>query len=271
MPIDHAAAILLIGLIAGVMGGLAGLGGSVVILPALHLVFGPWVFGEPVGRPQIHHMYMGAAMVVNVFVSLPATAHNYRVGAVHTRSLPVLLTATIITVIIGVALSNGFRGDALRLGLAVFLLCYCAWNLWLATHPLGRAMDGREPAEQTTTARLVACAAPTGLVGGLLGLGGGALLMPLLQLLCKVKLRSAVATSSAVICVSSLIGASFKLGTLGRQGETIQSALTYAGLMAPTAVVGAMIGARLLHRLPVATVRIVITILIGMAAVRLLF
>ena len=52
----------LIGLAAGILGGLAGVGGSILILPALAFLFG--------SRPDVvQHLYMAAAMTVNDVVT----------------------------------------------------------------------------------------------------------------------------------------------------------------------------------------------------------
>jgi uncharacterized membrane protein YfcA len=267
---DEASAIASIGLIAGMLGGLAGIGGSIFILPALHIVFGPLAFGEPTGRPEIHHMYMAAAMSVNVMVSLPATIHHHREGAVRTSLLPSLLPASIVAMVLGVVLSNRFNGESLRVVLALFLLAYCGWNLRLIARPRRRKFTGEGRIERATRPRLIACGGVTGLVGGLLGLGGGFMLVPLFQLVCNMKLRNAIATSSAVLCVTAAIGAAVKIATLPQHGESMASAAVYAVLMAPTGILGALAGARLLHRIPVTTVRIIITVLIFAAATRLL-
>lgn len=270
MGIGAASALLLIALVAGMLGGLAGVGGSILILPALHVVFGPGFFGEPVDRPQIHHMYMAAAMTVNVVVSLPAAIQHHRAGAVRVSTLPLLLPSTAAGVILGVLLSNQFEGDVLRLLLALFLLGYCLWNMRLILRPRRRKFSGEGRVERATAARLVACGSVTGFVGGVLGLGGGFMLVPLLQLACNMRLKNAIATSSAVLCVSAAIGAVIKIGTLPEHGESITSALTYALLMTPTAVIGALAGAKLLHRLPVTVVRFVIMALIIAAVAKML-
>ena len=96
-------------------------------------------------------------------------------------------------------------------------------------------------------------------------------------MLCKVKLRQAIATSSAVICLTAMIGAALKLWSLpglyaaaGLNGPAaVWRALILAGCMAPTAVIGARIGAGLTHRLPLAWVRAVITIMLIVAAIGL--
>jgi uncharacterized membrane protein YfcA len=106
-------------------------------------------------------------------------------------------------------------------------------------------------------------------VGGLLGLGGGVLLVPMLQMLCRVPLRNSIATSSAVICMTAVIGAGSKMASLNALGQSPRHALVLALLMAPTAVLGGHVGAHLTHALPIRVVRALITVLLMFMAVRL--
>jgi uncharacterized protein len=249
----------LIGLAAGLLGGLAGVGGSMIMLPALH-------FFLKEQTPNTHHVYMAAAMTVNIAVALPAALRHHRLGSVRTDLIPTLLSTTLVAMVAGVLVSNVVVGDRLRVYLAGFLACYCAFNLWRL------AQGGHDPdpaGERTGRARLAVSGAGTGFVGGLLGLGGGVMLVPMLQMLCKMPLRQSIATSSAVIAVTAVIGAGLKLATLHTLGESARDALTLALIMAPTAVLGGYLGASLTHKLPIQTVRIVVTLLLAIASARL--
>jgi uncharacterized protein len=252
--------IALVGLAAGVLGGLAGVGGSMIMLPALH-----WLLGDP--RASVHHMYMAAAMTVNIAVALPAAWRHNKSGAVRHDLLKPLMLATIVSVIIGVLVGNMVRGDGLRVGLAVFLLCYCAFNIWRLA--VKHVETGREH-ERVGTGNLTFNGGLTGFIGGLLGLGGGVMLVPMLQLLCRVPLKQAIATSSAVIWLSAIVGASLKMGTLSAEGERWQDAVVLVLLLAPTAILGGVLGAALTQKLPTTWVRVAITGLLLVAAARLL-
>lgn len=256
-----------IGLAAGLLGGLAGVGGSMVILPGLFFLLGE-------ARASTHHVYMAAAMAVNFAVSLPASIGHYRRGYVRTDLLPILLVSTAVLMVVGVVCSNLFSGTTLRNVLAGFIGVYCVYNLVQIVRNRGSTSDEskpgeRGPDERITTPRLLLSGGGTGFVGGMLGLGGGVLQVPALQMLCRVPLKQAIATSSAVICVTAVIGAGAKLLTLPGEGESPVRALMLAGLLAPTAIVGGMIGAKLTHHLPVAAVRVIITVLLMVVAARM--
>lgn len=230
-----------------------------IMLPALHLTFGD----EP---ESIHHLYMAAAMTVNVAVSVPAATRHHRHRAIRTDLLPMLLVSTAAAIVVGVLVGNRVPGNRLKLLLAGFVGLYCIFNV---VRLVRRTPEHPREAERTSRLNLVISGAGTGLIGGLLGLGGGVLLVPMLQMLCRVPLRASIATSSAVICLTAVVGAGLKLASLADLGQSARQALVLALLMAPTAVLGGHLGARLTHALPIRAVRLFITVALAYAAWRL--
>lgn len=249
-----------IGLVAGLLGGLAGIGGSMIMLPALHVFYGERDGG------QTHHLYMAAAMVVNLIVAIPAARKHKSLGAVRTDLTKVLMPCTAASAVIGVLLGNLVPGETLRLALAAFILAYCVYNVI-------RMVQGPRPAdtpdETVRKWQLIVTGCVTGLIAGVLGLGGGVIMVPMLQVLCRVRLRQAIGTSSATMVITALTGAIVKVLTLSQHGEAVSEALMLAAIMAPGAVVGAIWGASLTHRLPIRAVRAIITALLVGAAWKL--
>lgn len=264
MDLEQSALAALIGLAAGLIGGLAGIGGSMVMLPGLAIVFG--FPGDPGHTRQ--HVYQAAAMCVNVLVALPATVQHARAGAVRRDLVIGLLPAMCLGIVVGVLISNFVPGEQLKNLLAMFIAAYCLVNLYRVLRP--RRTGGPEhEAPRKTMFALIGSAA--GLVGGILGLGGGVVTVPLLNLVARVRLRHAIAASSATMCISAAVGATLKLGTLPQHGRSISEALWLALAMGPMAVAGALIGARLAHALPLRAMRLAISILLLIAAARMAF
>ena len=261
-PLDLVAAAV-IGLAAGLIGGLAGIGGSVIMLPGM-----AWAFGYPEGDHSRHHLYMAAAMVVNVIVSVPAALRHHRERAIQFPVLKRLLPPMLIGVVSGVLVSNMIDGRWLKIMLAGFIVVYCLNNL---VRIVRRHDESHEEAltPRTNPAVILGIGTFVGFTAGLLGLGGGVLLVPLLQMAARLRLRHAIATSSAVLGVSALIGAALKVGTLHVHGLTMTDALLLSLAMAPTAAIGARLGAPMTHKLPIIWVRIVITALLLVAAGRM--
>lgn len=252
----------IIGLVAGLIGGLAGIGGSMVMLPGLAIVFG--FAGDPEHTRQ--HVYQAAAMCVNVLVALPATVQHGRAGAVRRDLVAGLLPAMCAGIVAGVLVSNLVPGAALKLLLAVFITGYALINIYRAARPRP-VVDGAPEAPPRGVVPLIGGAA--GVVGGVLGLGGGVVTVPLLNTVGRVRLRQAIAASSAAMCISAAIGAAIKLWTLGGHGRAPAEALWLTLAMGPMAVAGALVGARLAHALPLRAVRLSISVLLLLAAARM--
>ncbi len=115
-----------------------------------------------------------------------------------------------------------------------------------------------------------------GLAAGLLGIGGGPVAVPMLQRVCNLPLRQAIAASSAVMCLTAIVGAVRKNATLETLTDTagnpllLQDSLLVAVCLAPTAMVGALIGAGLTHALPLRWVRLAFILLMSWASAKML-
>ena len=247
-----------IGLVAGVGGGLLGIGGSIIMIPGLTLAFG-----------YDQHLYQAAAMIANVAVSVPAALRHHRAGAMHGPTLRWMAPAAVVCVLIGVWLSNQFTGEAASLWLSRLLAVFLAYVILVN---LRRLRFGRPETQAAADGlhrprlRRGAVGSVMGLIAGLLGIGGGAVAVPLQQVVLKLPLRSAIANSSAIICLSAAIGAVYKNATLGQHSTRPGEGLILAAILVPTAWLGGSLGASLLHRLPMGYVRVAFLVLLVVAA-----
>jgi uncharacterized membrane protein YfcA len=262
MTLEQLLLAALIGLIAGVLGGLAGVGGSMIMIPGLALIFG---YQDEAHTEQ--HLYMAAAMAVNVLVSAPAAWRHYKNGHMRRELVVKILPGMLAAIVVGVIVSNFIEGTWLRRGLAVFIACYAVFNIYRVLRPVDEAT---RPPEKIGAARMTAIGGVSGMAGGLLGIGGGVVMVPLLQIFAWVRLRHAIAASSTVMVVSAVIGAALKLGTLGpTHGLSVADAFMFVVAMGPGAVVGGMLGAQLTHVLPLRVVRAAISLLLLLIAARM--
>lgn len=256
-------AIALIGMTAGTFGGLAGVGGSMVMIPGMALVL-----GYPSGDAHVEqHLYMAAAMGVNVLLAVPAAAKHAKEGKLRWDLFRLLLPAMGVTIVLGVLASNLMAGDSLKTLLAAFIILYCGFNL---LRVVAKETDFDRDQERATRGRVIFTGASAGLISGLLGLGGGVILVPMLQMLCRVRLRPSIATALAVMPLTAVVGAAFKISTLPSHGLAISEAFTLILIIAPLAMLGSHLGAVLTHKLPLKVVRVVILFLMVAVALKLL-
>ena len=270
-----------IGLCVGLAGGLFGIGGGIVLIPALTEFYGP-----------DQHRYQAASLIVNFFVAVPAVYQHMRARAIRGRMVIWLMPPVVVSVVLGVALSeiavfsNG--GEAwLRLCFAGFLLFAGSMEgyrmispgatsngvveaMGKAARPVESLAGNVDPAQWTGRDRLraVAVAAPTGITAGLLGVGGGVVAVPLQRRLLNIPLRIAIANSAAMIVATSFFGAITKNYAYFREhGQW--DAMVLAALVAPAAIVGSLAGSRLTHKLPLTILRILFIGLLIVAAIRM--
>ncbi len=250
-----------IGLLAGVCGGLLGIGGSVVIIPGMTLILGPR-----------QHLYQAAALIVNFFVAVPAVVQHVRAGAVRVGVLRVLLPGAVVGSVCGVGLSELgiFRGSGsiyLTGMFGVFLLLVGVKDLRLM---FGAGKDERVAVGRDGWFRgVMLVGLPTGLISGLLGVGGGVIAVPLQRRLLGVPLRSAIANSAGMIVVLSVVGAGVKHFGIWRHHAEIGlgDPVRLAVFLIPTAAMGAWIGGRLTHVWPLRVVRgafVVLLVVVGL-------
>lgn len=263
--------ILLLGLLAGALGGMLGVGGSVVMIPGLAILFSFNKSAEP-----NQHLFQASAMIVNVVVSVPAMLRHRKAGALVSDALVWMLPAALVFILVGVWVSNlpVFEGAAggrwLGRLLAVFLVYVIVLNsLKLRTRTPAEQVD----AKHVTPARGLTVGAVMGTIAGLLGIGGGAIAVPLQQVLMKLPLRNCIGNSSAIICISAGVGAIYKNATLAQHTSIAganpidwHTSLLIAVLLAPTAWFGSRLGAGLTHRLPLRQVRVAFILLMAVAA-----
>lgn len=256
-----------VGLAAGLIGGLLGVGGSVLMIPAMMWLLGPDL-----------HVYQGAAMIVNFFVIAPAAMQHIRARAVIPAVVRVAIPTAAGTILLGVWVSESpwFRGENVhRLShvFGAFLWYVAAYNVWRlvrGTPAPGAPTSVTNMPTPKAWAVAAAVGLPAGFVGGLLGIGGGALAVPFQQVFLRVPLRNAIANSAVMIAFISVIGATYKNVMLVRQGMHPATTLVLAALLIPTAMVGGYYGARLTHRLPRRLLRAAFAILMIVAGYQLL-
>lgn len=237
----------LFGALAGVVAGLLGVGGGIVIVPVLVFLFS--LQGFP--AQHIMQMALGTSLGSIMFTSVSSFMAHHRRGAVHwhiVRAItPGILVGTFAGAYLAAALSSGF----LKAFFACFLY-YVAAQMLLGLKPKGaRRLPG--------AAGMFGVGGGIGVVSSLVGIGGGTLSVPFMTW-CGVPMREAIGTSAAIgfpIAVAGTLGyvvnglsvpdlPAWSLGYLSLPG--LFGIAVFSMLTAPY-------GAKLAHRLPVATLK----------------
>jgi len=110
--------------------------------------------------------------------------------------------------------------------------------------------------------RLAVLGVAVGVLSGLLGIGGGVVLVPLLVLLFAMPQKRAQATSLAAITLTALAGAV----SYGLAGDVL---LVPAAIIAAGGLVGTVLGAELVHRMSERALQIVFAVVMVAVAARM--
>lgn len=193
--------LFLVGLLSGTLGSLAGLGGGVVTVPAL-------LFMSTAGFLQIDispQMAVGTSLVVIIFTALSSTLSYIKAKKVHYRTGFLLFAGSGPGSIAGARLNEALNIDQFYLYFGLFVIGMALFMLMKSRlNPVRHDDEHNSTAFQPVKAILVSFA--VGLLSGLFGIGGGALLVPAMLLLFHYPIHVAVPTSMFVIFFSALTG-----------------------------------------------------------------
>jgi uncharacterized membrane protein YfcA len=262
-PVTYYLLLTAIGAVMGLFGGLLGIGGSVVMIPALVLAFG-----------ENQHLYQASAMICNFFVAAAATFAHKREDVLVGRVIRYLIPASVAGSIAGVMLSNaaffsGQRSYLLARTFGLFLVYVTVHNAARLYHDFRPHLKPqRDMKDSALLSAIIGLA--TGLFGGLLGIGGGTICIPLQQVLLRMPLKKAIANSAATIILIAAVGAILKNVTLYEHDIAAIESLKIAVAVIPSAIIAGFAGARLVHVLPKKYVRMVFIALLVLASYKML-
>jgi hypothetical protein len=264
--------VFLICIVAGVVGSLLGLGGGVVVVPALTLLFGvPIRLAIGASIISIIATSSGAAVAyvrdglanlrVGMFLEIGTT-----VGAITGAYIAGVVDARVLFVVFGLVLSLSalqmFRRRHAVVGTDV---PPDRWADRLRLHDAfyDEATDSVVPYRVTHTRIGLSLMYVAGAVSGMLGVGSGSLKVPSMDLAMHLPMKVSTATSNFMIGVTAAASA----GVYFVRGD-IQPLI--AGPVALGILVGATAGARLLPRIQSSSVRVLFVVVLLAVAVQML-
>jgi uncharacterized membrane protein YfcA len=253
------AGIFLVSVCAGVIGSLAGVGGGILVIPALTTLFGVDI-----------HLAVGASIVSVIATSSGAAAAYVRDRVTDMRVGMFLELATTTGAVCGAVLASFVATGFLFFLLGAVLLLSAAMQLARLDEEtptsekpsrLAAALrlsssypDRRLGREVPYTARRVPLGFGmmwiAGAVSGLLGIGSGVLKVLAMDVAMRLPMKVSSATSNFMIGVTAAASAGIYLG----RGDVDPR---IAAPVALGVLVGAVSGARLLHRISNRSVRLV--------------
>ena len=212
---------LAIGAIAGFTAGLFGVGGGLIIVPILYIVFTQLQYDPSV----IMHMAVGTSLATIIVTSISSVMAHHLKGAVLWPVFRNLAPGLVIGSFLGAGIADYLPGQGLQLLIGFFAV-------WVALRMFSRANVKIDPASTLpSTPKQMATGAGIGIASAIFGIGGGSLTVPFLNR-CGVVMQKAVATSAACGLPIAIAGA---LGFMwfGKQSDvTVPNTIGYIHIYA---------------------------------------
>ncbi|HEU4589212.1 MAG TPA: sulfite exporter TauE/SafE family protein [Gemmatimonadales bacterium] len=223
----------LIGLSLGFLGG----GGSILTVPILVYVLGFTAKSA-----------IAMSLPIVGATSLVGAVGHWRAGNVRLQTALLFGLAAMAGAFVG-ARAAGFLTGAVQLAILAVVMLAAAVSMLRGG--IGSRRDSTHAAELEAgpaLALLLPTALGTGVLTGIVGIGGGVLIVPALVLFARVPMRQAVGTSLVVIAMNSVAGAA---GYAGRVAVPWSFMAAFTGV----AILGIVAGTALVRYVPQAQLK----------------
>lgn len=257
------------GIAAGLLGSLTGLGGGVIIVPLLALVFGVDI-----------HYALGASLISVIATSSGAASAYVREGYTNMRIAMFLEIATTTGAVIGASLTTVLPPAII----AVIFGAALIYSAYLTSHqPKNNAecvpdrltvklrMNGTYPAPEGPKAYDVRNVAGgfglmtvAGALSGLLGIGSGALKVLAMDRIMSVPFKVSTTTSNFMIGVTAAASAGIYLGN-----GYVEPALVMPVVLG--VLPGSMLGSRILPKAQLKVLRMIFTLAILALGIEMIY
>lgn len=258
------AAIAVAGGLAGLLAGLLGIGGGLILVPAL-----VWVFAaRDFPADGIMQFALGTSLASILFTGLSSVRAHHLRGAVRWPLVRLLAPALMLGAVAGSYAALLLGGEWLMRLFGIFAALIGLRMLLPAPGDLAAVTVANKEWPGVVHA---GAGGVIGVASAIFGIGGGSLMVPWLQA-AGVRMQQAVATSSACGVPIAIAGAAGYMATgWSLPGLPAGSAgFVYLPGLAAIVVVSmpmARVGARLAHRLPAAVLRRVFAVVLLLVSV----
>lgn len=268
MPITefllYTSVFIFIGVFAGIMSGILGIGGGIIVVPGLAFIF---AYTKIIPEADIMQVAAGTSLAVMIFTSQAALRAHYRLGEIlwsyYHKLWPGLGAGTFVSAIVAQFIPT----DWLEIFFAIFLFCI-AIKMFIDNEE--KHKEHHPPAWRNHLISFL-----IGAQSGLLGIGGGVLIIPYLTY-CGVSARKIAPVSNLCTLTVALIGAAVFMVTGWKEMGPVPYSLGYIYWPAVLAVaipssLAAPLGAKLNYIVPVRQLKYVFIVILLVTAIKLLF
>ena len=258
-PIVAITLLIITGVLAGFSSGLLGLAGSYIDNPVMYWMLSHYGYGTDIAI----RVAFGTSVAIALVISAINTREHSKERTIIWRIVFLIGGASIIGGLIGGTIATHMPGAILKILFGLFLIGSAIRMLFPLPSEWGRK---KVPWLYWCLAGLA-----LGIVSGLLGIGGGLLILPVLVCIFRVPVHEAMATSSACIIFSSAGSTvAYIANGLGASGLPPYSIgyvnLVFFVIITATTIPFTVLGVHVANHLPERKLSVIFAILITLIA-----
>ncbi|CCQ10138.1 Protein of unknown function DUF81, type 2 [Pseudoalteromonas luteoviolacea B = ATCC 29581] len=255
-----------LGSAVGFLAGLLGIGGGLVIVPVLSVIL---LHFEILPADHIVITAIATSLASILFTSTSSAIAHHKNGNVPWEIAPWVMGGVALGALISGFLASLLPETTVRI---VFAVCVT----FIAIKMIANGKEN-EPTQRDLPNKglLGVLTTLTGGISAMIGIGGGAVLVPLLTFF-SVDMKKAIGCASASGIVIALFGS---IGYIATGSNTLLLSDGFAGFVYLPALLGiiatswfsAPIGAKATHHLPVGTIKKMFAVLLMITALKMVF
>jgi uncharacterized protein len=187
---------LFTGVTIGFLSGLLGIGGGIIMIPVQY-----WIYTSAFGISTDVAIKMSFATSLAVILPTAASGvlQHQRLGSIYWKAAIFMGIFTLIGSFLGATLASHVPGSALKIAFGLVTLALAIRMLTLKISEVDRPV-------RDNLWLWFGLALPIGIITGILGIGGGIFVIPLLVLILGFRLKHAAGTSLAMMLFTSTGG-----------------------------------------------------------------
>lgn len=237
------------GILAGLFGGILGIGGGAIMIP---LMVGLMKMGQ--------HQAHGTSLAAMVFLAISGAVTYGMKGSVNITASAVLAATSVGTAYLGAHYAHALPAWKLRKSFGVFLLIVTVM-LFLKPYVVPSAYGAMG---WNAVILLLVTGVITGFLSGMMGVGGGAVMIPAMVIFVGLDQHTAQGSSLLTMVPTGIAGAwtHFHLGNVRTR---------LLGSLIAGVVIGTYLGGNIAHLMQEGTLRIVFGIFLLVTGIRNMF
>lgn len=252
MSLTEILVLCLIGILAGFVGSLVGLGGGIIIIPMITFVFGFDI-----------KIITTVTICSTFFTGISSSFSNIRNHLVNFKISSILMIVTLTGSIVGLFMSNMFKSNLLYLFLAIVMfiqVIFIGIKLYKNISSSSNEIKKNSMARNGVAGSIMFFA---GFFTGLLGIGSGSFRILAMDTVMRLPLKTATAMSNFIMAIDTGL-----LIVILLWAGKINFVITIPVIIG--AAIGGFVGSKLMYVLPNIHLRILLMIFMLVSAVQML-